>query len=43
MGENSSLIQRLEKAIVNVADFPKEGIQFKDITLSFSTLSSTAM
>lgn len=32
---NQDLIQKLEKTITNIPDFPKEGIQFKDITPIF--------
>lgn len=32
---NSELVQRLEETIENIPDFPKPGIQFKDITPIF--------
>ena len=32
---NSELVQRLEETIENIPDFPKPGIQFKDITTIF--------
>lgn len=33
--ENTELIKKLKETIVNVPDFPQEGIQFKDITPIF--------
>lgn len=32
---NSTLVEKLEKTIQNIPDFPKEGIQFKDISPIF--------
>ena len=32
---NQELITKLENTITNIPDFPKEGIQFKDITPIF--------
>lgn len=33
--KNQILVEKLEKTIQNIPDFPKEGIQFKDITPIF--------
>jgi len=35
MTKNNQLVNRLEETITTISDFPKKGIQFKDITPIF--------